>query len=414
VNQSVSIARAERRYLVRQSVGWWNSWRQSLVPSRVDANTPISSNTIAFTPRRMEQREPSRLEQLQFTAMQNAPVGSIVVSDCAAIQFVNEYAKQLLFGAQENYSTLTSIKDIDAHLSLLATNASFSSVIVPGSKRAFCVEAINAAGRRLQVMVSNANCGEHSPRRLSILTICDISTVLERHFDSEENINFVSHDIRFMLNSILLQAEQLKTQLGTTASPVSASALTQISQRAKQSLALAETFLELRLLNHQKSISMHTLDIVEIVASACEDVNIQSREANVKIEFGHEEQVLVRGNFSLLYRATLNVLTNAVRASRAGGRVYVDITLREDVVAISVSDGGPGFPADVLAMFSSDDRMPKTSTMNSGARLMRGLGLQMTRKVAQIHCGTLQLSNASRHGGAKVEIHLARACTPDR
>jgi signal transduction histidine kinase len=409
VSQRVSIVRADQRDRVRSSVGWWSSWRESLLPAKSPATKPAFLNTIVFAPQRAVQQHAPTSQELQNTALQKAPVGLIVINNFKSISLTNDYAKQLLCDARDQQTTLKTVTDLDAYLSLVMTTAPLSSVLVPHGKRAFSVEAVNAAGRRFQVMVSNSRASDDASSWVSILTFCDISSVLERHLDCEENINFVSHDMRFMLNSILLQAEQLKDHLGTNVSPLSVNALTQISQRAKQSLTLAEAFLEWRLLSQQKSVSMYSLDFVEIVASACEDANIQSREARVRIEFDCETQILVKGNFSLLYRATVNVLMNAVRVSRAGARVRVTITVSDNRVSLWVHDRGPGFPADVLAEFGAVDidmDPPKISSLSNGSRLMRGLGLQMTRKVAQLHGGSLRLSNVSSGGGAAVEIML--------
>jgi nitrogen fixation/metabolism regulation signal transduction histidine kinase len=405
VDQHVSMARSENRDRIRRSVGWWNLWRKSLLPAGSSGAKPKFLHTVSL-PQTAVQRPEQSLQALQTVALQRAPVGLIVINDYKSIALVNGYAKQLLFGMREQHSNLKTIEDIDAQVSLTMTSAKLSSVLITETKRAFSVEAVSEAGRRLLVMVNNSDRTETAGPQVSVLTICDVSSVLERHLDCEENIDFVSHDMRFMLNSILLQADQLKGQLGASASPLSTNALTQISQRAKQTLALAEAFLEWRLLDRQKDVSMYPLDFVEIVASACEDANIQSRQAHVKIEFDCNDRILMKGNFSLLYRATLNLLNNAVRASQAGGRVWVGVSTQGSKICLSVRDGGSGFPADVLAMFGDDGRTRRSGRLNNGSRLVRGLGLQMTRKVAQIHGGTFHLSNASTQGSAIVELRL--------
>jgi two-component system NtrC family sensor kinase len=92
-----------------------------------------------------------------------------------------------------------------------------------------------------------------------------------------------------------------------------------------------------------------------------------------------------------LRQALLNLLLNAAAVlSDRGGTVTVAAAREGNQVRITVSDDGPGFPAQLL----QDGIRPFFSTRERGT----GLGLPMVRRFARDVGGTLTLANREPHG----------------
>ena len=109
-----------------------------------------------------------------------------------------------------------------------------------------------------------------------------------------------------------------------------------------------------------------------------------------------------------LRQAVHNLLDNALRYGE-GTPVVVTGERREDGVAITVADGGPGFPAQVLQRAFE----PFTRASPNGSDAPKhgaGLGLAIVRAVAEAHGGHAEASNPST-GGARVDI-MIRADAP--
>jgi two-component system sensor histidine kinase KdpD len=102
-----------------------------------------------------------------------------------------------------------------------------------------------------------------------------------------------------------------------------------------------------------------------------------------------------------LDQALTNVLENAVRYSPEGGEIVVTAARWHDVVRISVSDQGPGVPAEdrerVFEAFYRRD-------VGDG-RAGSGLGLAIVRAIATAHGGRAWLERSAT-GGAVVTIEL--------
>lgn len=94
---------------------------------------------------------------------------------------------------------------------------------------------------------------------------------------------------------------------------------------------------------------------------------------------------------AMVKQALMNVLKNAIEASpQPGGRVTVATRRAADVVQVSVSDEGPGVPADPEQMFRVFHSTKKGGT---------GLGLPISRALAERQHGSL-VARPGVRGGA--------------
>jgi signal transduction histidine kinase len=93
-----------------------------------------------------------------------------------------------------------------------------------------------------------------------------------------------------------------------------------------------------------------------------------------------------------------NLLVNAVQALEAGGTVRVDTTVSDTHVRLHVQDDGPGVPAELGAKIFE----PLFTTKARGI----GLGLAVSRSLAEANAGTLTLDESER--GARFTLSLPR------
>jgi signal transduction histidine kinase len=98
-----------------------------------------------------------------------------------------------------------------------------------------------------------------------------------------------------------------------------------------------------------------------------------------------------------LRQALLNLVLNAVQVLDEQGHVRVSAERRGERLEVSVSDDGPGFSEEMLAM-----GVRPFATGRSGGT---GLGLAMVRRFTRDHNGELDLANQQPHG-ARVTLSL--------
>ncbi len=127
------------------------------------------------------------------------------------------------------------------------------------------------------------------------------------------------------------------------------------------------------------------------------------KRAAVEIAAGPEDAV-VTGDAAQLEQLLINLVANAVDASReTGGGVEVGWSVRGGRVEIRVSDEGPGL-ADTTNLF-----VPFFTTKPEGS----GIGLALSRQIADAHRGSLALENRRDHAGCEARLVLPLASGPN-
>lgn len=147
------------------------------------------------------------------------------------------------------------------------------------------------------------------------------------------------------------------------------------------------------------------VDLIELAQSICSDAELEMQAKSCQLQIRMPEQMQVKGDAELLYRALDNVLRNAVRFSPVAGNIGLHITANatHHNVLISISDEGPGLPSkDVDRIFEPFFRSDSNSDKGDHGC---GLGLAITRSVVLAHQGTIRASNRSG-GGLEVIITL--------
>ena len=148
----------------------------------------------------------------------------------------------------------------------------------------------------------------------------------------------------------------------------------------------------------------------EVVHEATRAVRPIAERREVAVELLPVVDAPVRGDADLLGRLLLNLLDNAIKFSHAGGLVSVHLTAGAGHYAISVVDDGPGIPFDsqerVFERFFRVDpaRSRIETTETSGA----GLGLAISRRIAEAHGGALVLVS-SRPGRTEFRVTIPRS-----
>ncbi|HMA41821.1 MAG TPA: GAF domain-containing sensor histidine kinase [Gemmatimonadales bacterium] len=105
-----------------------------------------------------------------------------------------------------------------------------------------------------------------------------------------------------------------------------------------------------------------------------------------------------------LQQILVNLVSNAVRHSPTGGRIEVAVHANGDAIEFAVCDDGPGIPAEVRErIFEPFERF------DPGSGVGTGLGLPVSRRLAEVLGGKLSLTSAPGEGAVfTVSLPLAR------
>lgn len=118
----------------------------------------------------------------------------------------------------------------------------------------------------------------------------------------------------------------------------------------------------------------------------CSDVVLRleaiAANAGISLELGGDE-VEIRGNRQILEQIAYNLVDNAIKYNKVGGRVEISTGKSETEATLSVRDTGIGIPADKLdRIFERFYRVDKSHSKEIGGT---GLGLSIVKHAALYH-----------------------------
>ncbi len=234
------------------------------------------------------------------------------------------------------------------------------------------------------------------PERLGglIINVSDISDLRQRERERAEVLSFLSHDLRSPLVSVLALVELARHEQSRDASLAS---LAQVEAHTRKTLELAEQFVELVRAETQEELRLEELDLVEVATNAIDQVWAQAKAKDVTLERRFEVEVAwTRGDPSLLERALVNLLNNAINYSVGGTRVELVVETKGDELHASVIDQGPGIEQSELPELF--DRFRRGAAGGSTGNRGIGLGLAFVKAVADRHSGRVEATSALGSG----------------
>jgi signal transduction histidine kinase len=143
---------------------------------------------------------------------------------------------------------------------------------------------------------------------------------------------------------------------------------------------------DLRNVARPAPVERFPLDVNRSVADIVESMRGFADEAGISIESRFStEPVIIEGDVFALGRVYRNLITNAIQAMQAGGRVTIATVRDHDKVEVSVSDTGSGIPAERLGAIFDDF----VTTKKRGL----GLGLAITKRIVEQLGGTISVTS---------------------
>ena len=149
-----------------------------------------------------------------------------------------------------------------------------------------------------------------------------------------------------------------------------------------------------------RTAAFRSVDLVEVAGGVVELFDPAAEARHVHLAVAGEQSLFITGDRDLLFDALANLVDNAVKHGREGGRVLVEIRHDDDQAVLCICDDGPGIPEhEHQNVFRRFYRL-------QGSRCMpgNGLGLSLVAAVARLHDAPIRLT--SNAPGLKVELRF--------
>jgi signal transduction histidine kinase len=202
----------------------------------------------------------------------------------------------------------------------------------------------------------------------------------------------VAHEIRNPLTSIKMLVQTAREDGGAAPSAEDLAVIEREVRRLERSL---NTFLDFaRPARPERTVQ----DLTVLVNQALDLVRGRAQRQNVALRFNPPlPAVRVSADGDQVQQVLVNLLLNALDAMPKGGTLTVLLLPVRNVVEVHVQDTGPGIATDILPRLFEP--------FASGKEAGMGLGLVVSRRIAEGHGGSLNGSNRPE-GGASFVFRL--------
>lgn len=211
-----------------------------------------------------------------------------------------------------------------------------------------------------------------------------------------------SHELRTPLTVVKLRAEALRE--GAREDPeVAEKFLGEIESEVDRLVGMVNDLLDLsRVDAGMESTKRAMIDLGAVANEVYETFSIRSARAGVELELNIEPDLPhVMGNEDQLRRVFYNLVENAIKFTKDGGRVEMSIGPgpKEDTVRFMVRDTGAGItPEHLPHVFERFYRADTSTQPRPGSSRGSGLGLAIAKSIVENHGGEIGVSSQAGTG----------------
>jgi signal transduction histidine kinase len=150
---------------------------------------------------------------------------------------------------------------------------------------------------------------------------------------------------------------------------------------------------DLRRFSRLDESNIKHIDLIENIRSTIAIAKAGINKKRIDFSFTAPEKLMAECYPGQLNQAILNVLINAIQAVDEKGKVNLSVAQSGENVLISISDNGPGIPAEIQQRIF--EPFFTTKPVGSGT----GLGLSITYKIIHdLHKGSIAIESESGQG----------------
>jgi signal transduction histidine kinase len=251
----------------------------------------------------------------------------------------------------------------------------------------YAIDSLSAVAYNMAIAIKNKQAEEHLVKAKEAAE--------EANRLKSEFLDVMSHELRTPLTVMLGNVPLLKDIESMPQPDEFAEIALDIEDSGKHLLALINDLLDFSKIEAERmSLYREALNIAEVVDDAVSFLFKIAKNKSIPIE-ADVEKVEVYGDRIRIKQILYNLLGNAVKFTDTG-KITVVVTSKDNLAYISVTDTGIGMKEkDLSVIFDKFRQVDGSVTRAAGGT---GLGLAITKKLVEMHGGTIEVKSEYQRG----------------
>jgi two-component system CheB/CheR fusion protein len=212
----------------------------------------------------------------------------------------------------------------------------------------------------------------------------------------------LAHELR---NPLFVMTTTAHVMLSTAKSEAETQVVERLQRQIRHTQRLVDDLTDLSKARRAvMNIELRPLDLRDSAREALDAVTAHKENAHRVNLFLTETPVEIAGDPVRVHQILVNLLTNAIRYTPAGGAIGLRISEEGREAVIRIKDTGIGIPPEKLANIFELFTQAHEHLAESQAGL--GLGLSLTRELVTLHGGTIQAWSEGSGKGSEFIVRL--------
>jgi PAS domain S-box-containing protein len=220
----------------------------------------------------------------------------------------------------------------------------------------------------------------------------------------DEFLAILSHELRTPLNAILGWIKLI--QRGGLKPEILQRAFDTIERNAIAQTQLINDLLDIsRIIRGQVTLNLQPVNIAALLQTTVDTLGPAAKAKSIQVNLQLPPHIAsTLGDVNRLQQVFWNLLSNGIKFTPAGGTVTILGDVVQNQLMVQVQDSGIGIDPDFLPHMFDYFRQADSSTTRAQGGL--GLGLAITRRLVELHGGTIQADSPGLNQGTNFTVTL--------
>lgn len=241
----------------------------------------------------------------------------------------------------------------------------------------------------------------------SVTVLQDISHLKELDKMKSEFIAMVAHELRAPIAAVEQQLTVILNRMAGEVSEKQEKLLTRAKERTKGLLGLIKDLLDLSKIEAGRMVQYkEPLTLQEIIQKVVDLMKVEAENKKIDLQFHPPSRnPIIQADRNSMEGIFTNLISNAIKYTPEGGKVWITLDEEGGFVKASVSDTGIGIKKEDLPRIF--DKFYRVKTVETRQIVGTGLGLSIVKSIVEAHHGSIAVES-EEGGGSTFTVLLPK------